>query len=99
MATNLDDVEAMAEVCTWHLRGRVYYQHEAGFLFSADLLIPGGLERAPRLEDDGLPTAVDVYAPRPGSAMEARLDAWTDLCDLAVVRAAEAASAALVGRR
>ena len=76
----MDDHDVMAEVCTWHLRGRVYYQHEAGLLFSADLLTVGGLERAPQLEAE-LPEGAEVYAPREGSRTEARLDAWTDLCD------------------
>lgn len=82
----MDDYDVLAEVCTWHLRGRVYYQHEAGLLFSADLLIVGGLERAPQLEAE-LPDGAEVYAPREGSRTEARLDAWTDLCDAATEQA------------
>lgn len=82
----MDDHDVLAEVSTWHLRGRVYYQHEAGLLFSADLLAVGGLERAPQLEAE-LPEEAKAYAPREGSRAQARCDAWTDLCDDAAEQA------------
>lgn len=88
----MDDRDVLAEVSTWHLRGRVYYQHEAGLLFSADLLATGGLERAPQSEDE-LPKGAEPYEPNRRAG--ARLDAWTDLCDDAVVQARTAADEGL----
>jgi hypothetical protein len=82
----MNDDEVLAEISTWHLRGRVYYRHESGPLFSASLLTPGGLSRAPQLEAE-LPEGAELYAPRPGSPAEARLDTWTDLVDDAVEQA------------
>lgn len=82
----MDDRDVLAEVSTWHLRGRVYYQHEAGLLFSADLLVAGGLEQVPQLEAEP-PAGIEPYHPRQGSRAEARLDAWTDLVDVAVEQA------------
>lgn len=70
----------------YHLHGQLFYRHEDGKVFSCSLahIAQAYRDEAPFVFSfaEDVPADAERYDPREDSVAAARMDAWTEACDI-----------------
>jgi len=70
----------------YHLHGQLFYRHEDGKVFSSSIshIAQAYRDEAPFVFSfaEDVPADAERYSPREDSVAAARMDAWTEACDI-----------------
>jgi hypothetical protein len=80
--------ELTAEDDLFEHQGKLYYRHESGIIFAADIYAMANSPGVDTTTVACIPAGAVPYELLPGTMREQRTDAWTNGCDAAIRKTA-----------